>query len=116
MDQPIFEIELDTHQNIFVKNIKNIENLSNTQGLENVTELTYLITEAGINTIRKFARENEIIHKITVWETVCHDGGDEWGPKSYLWDLYIEYQNKIYKFHREDWYYDVEKRDYVLCE
>lgn len=103
MDPLKIEIELDNQQNIIVRN------------RENTTELTYLISEVGINAIKKFARENQIIQKTLVWETRDHDGYDRYGPKSDIWNLYIEYQNRIYKFHREDWWYDVEKDDYVLC-
>lgn len=95
-------IDIDNQQNITVENI------------ENICELDYLISEEGINTIKRFARENNIIQNVIVWETKYHDGFNREGPESDIWNLYIEYQNRVYKFHREDWY-DVVKEDYVLC-
>ena len=53
MDSIKFVIELDNQQNVIVQNME-------------ITEFTYLISEAGINTIKKFARENQIIQKITM--------------------------------------------------
>jgi hypothetical protein len=58
-----------------------------------------------------------------VWETLEHDGYDDCGPESDIWDLYIVYKSHtgylVQRYHRENWYDGVIKpyehyKDYVL--
>jgi len=54
---------------------------------------------------------------IVAMETLEHDGYDEDGPKSNLWDLYvIDKATRIVQiYHREDWFYwREEKKAYHL--
>jgi len=50
-------------------------------------------------------------------ETLDHDGYDEEGPKSNLWDLYVidvhdsNDKSTVRHFHREDWYIHKEQHD-----
>jgi hypothetical protein len=53
-----------------------------------------------------------------VHETLEHDGYDEEGPKSDLWDLYLisiretNETSTVWQYHREDWYEGKEKEEY----
>ena len=54
-------------------------------------------------------------------EVLDHDGYDEDGPQSDLWDLYIIFLNehgekKVDYFHREDWYDTDTDIKYIYCE
>ena len=47
-------------------------------------------------------------------ETLEHDGYDEEGPKSDIWDLYLVHRDtrRVTLYHREDWYYWGTQREY----
>jgi len=47
-------------------------------------------------------------------ETLEHDGYDEEGPKSDIWDLYLVHRDtrRVTLYHREDWYSWGTQRDY----
>lgn len=62
--------------------------------------------------VENFMKDKEIFD---VWETCDHDGYDEIGPKSYLWDLYIidSHSNK-YFYHREYWFHGGDTEEYQL--
>ena len=94
-------LELDNQQNISIKN------------REKKYKLIHVLTDEAVAAIKKFAKENKIVEEIKVRETKCHDGYDKYGPKSNIWNLMIDYQNKTYRFHREDWFYG-ENEEYVL--
>ena len=47
-------------------------------------------------------------------ETLEHDGYDEEGPKSDIWDLYLVHREtrRVTLYHREDWYSWGTQREY----
>lgn len=58
------------------------------------------------------------INSFIIWETMDHDGYDEMGPRSNLWDLFIidikesEESTVVYHYHREFWYRGVDQEPY----
>jgi len=53
-----------------------------------------------------------------IWETMDHDGYDEMGPCSNLWDLFVvdikesEESTVVYHYHREFWYRGADQEPY----
>ena len=53
-----------------------------------------------------------------IWETMDHDGYDEMGPCSNLWDLFVvdikesEESTVVHHYHREFWYRGVDQEPY----
>jgi len=68
---------------------------------------------------------NEILPKykniVRIFETKDHDGYDEYGPKSNLWDMYIVFKNNkdliYHNYHHEEWFCKNDEKKYFLyCE
>jgi hypothetical protein len=76
--------------------------------------MNHLSTKANF-IIKKFFNDKNIID---VTEKITHDGYDEYGPNSNIWDLYITVKedNKYikYNYYFEDWFN--EYKDYELHE
>lgn len=68
---------------------------------------------------------NEILTKykniVRIFETRDHDGYDEYGPKSNLWDIYIVFKDNndliYHNYHHEEWFCKNDEKKYFLyCE
>lgn len=68
---------------------------------------------------------NEILTKykniVRIFETRDHDGYDEYGPKSNIWDIYIVFKNNndliYHNYHHEEWFCKNDEKKYFLyCE
>jgi len=68
---------------------------------------------------------NEILPKynniVRIFETKDHDGYDEYGPKSNIWDIYIVFKNNndliYHNYHHEEWFCKNDEKKYFLyCE
>lgn len=57
---------------------------------------------------------------ISTTNKISHDGYDEWGPESNLYDYYLLFvdNNKIYcaEFHREYWFHGKDDEEYYLVK
>jgi len=66
--------------------------------------MKYLSESANALIRKQFA----LIKIIGATESLNHDGSDELGPQSDLWDLYIVIddhgRHRYYNFHRENWF------------
>jgi hypothetical protein len=65
------------------------------------------LSEYGKQCIDKF-QEDESIYIINYVEKLDHDGYDDQGPKSNLWDLYVLYTNSVngeYVIEYVNWYH-----------
>lgn len=69
---------------------------------------------------QKFINEKLTEYKniVRIFETIDHDGYDEYGPKSYLWDMYIVFKNNddliYHNYHHEEWFDINDEKAYKL--
>ncbi len=54
---------------------------------------------------------------LDAWEKLGHDGYDDIGPKSDIWDLYIVDSDKvIHEYHREYWFHGEDNEPYTKLD
>lgn len=61
---------------------------------------------------------NNYQNVVRIFETKDHDGYDEDGPKSNLWDIYIVFKNNndliYHNYHHEEWFCKNDEKKYNL--
>ena len=70
-------------------------------------------TQKALNLLRRLRLD---MKKFVVYEIRSHDGYDENGPKSDLWDLYLTdiETSSVRIYHRENWWGGGDMEEYVL--
>ena len=93
-------------------NLSDIEIVNKSE--KTLSKYTKKLSNAAYNVISNFTKNNIIF----LQEFLSHDGYNQRGPESNLWDLYIiiEINNDyiFYNYHWEDWFHNNQKKEYDL--
>lgn len=99
--------------------------LNNSSWIRPNIKTIFLLCDLGYNFFDRIdflSEEAEVVVRkykniVCVWENLQHDGYDDFGPESDLWDLYVLYREnnkqKFHRYHREDWW-NGRKEEYYL--